>query len=110
VRQRLERAYPDGIAVSIVSVAELEYGSLCNAQPDRHRALWRRFLEPFPVQVFDDVAAVLHAGLRRALRHTPISERDLLIAAIARAHDLTVVTHNGAEFARVPGLATADWL
>lgn len=110
VRQRIEAAYADGIAVSSVSVAELEYGSLCNAQPERHRARWRRFLEPFHVFVFDDTAAVRHAELRRALRRNPISERDLLIAAVARVHDLIVVTHNRAEFECVPDLQVEDWL
>lgn len=31
------------------------------------------------------------------------------IAAIARANDLTLVTHNVAEFGRVPGLLVEDW-
>jgi len=33
---------------------------------------------------------------------------DLLIAAIALTHRLTLVTNNG-EFTRVPGLAVEDW-
>ena len=33
----------------------------------------------------------------------------LLSTAIALVHNLTVVTHNSTEFARVPGLAWADW-
>jgi tRNA(fMet)-specific endonuclease VapC len=32
-----------------------------------------------------------------------------MIAAIALAYDLTLVTHNTAEFARVPGLRLEDW-
>jgi tRNA(fMet)-specific endonuclease VapC len=32
-----------------------------------------------------------------------------MIAAIARAHGLTLVTHNTAEFSRVPRLAIEDW-
>jgi tRNA(fMet)-specific endonuclease VapC len=32
-----------------------------------------------------------------------------LIAAIALANQLTLVTHNTAEFSRVPGLAIEDW-
>jgi hypothetical protein len=34
---------------------------------------------------------------------------DMLIAAIALANHLTLVTHNTAEFSRVPGLAIEDW-
>jgi tRNA(fMet)-specific endonuclease VapC len=38
-----------------------------------------------------------------------IGANDLLISAIARAHDLTLVTHNMAEFSRVAGLQLEDW-
>ena len=40
---------------------------------------------------------------------TPIGPNDLMIAAIALAYDLTLVTHNTAEFSRVPGLRLEDW-
>jgi tRNA(fMet)-specific endonuclease VapC len=35
---------------------------------------------------------------------------DLMIAATALAHDLTLVTHNTQDFIRVPGLRLEDWL
>ena len=38
-----------------------------------------------------------------------IGPHDLQIAAIALVHGLTVVTHNTAEFDRVPQLKTEDW-
>jgi tRNA(fMet)-specific endonuclease VapC len=39
---------------------------------------------------------------------TPIGTMDLLIAAIALANDLVLVTHNTKEFSRVPGLHVED--
>jgi tRNA(fMet)-specific endonuclease VapC len=38
-----------------------------------------------------------------------IGPNDTLIAAIALVHNLTLVTHNTAEFIRVPGLSLEDW-
>jgi tRNA(fMet)-specific endonuclease VapC len=38
-----------------------------------------------------------------------IGPNDLLIAAIALAHGMVVVTHNTAEFQRVRGLSVEDW-
>jgi tRNA(fMet)-specific endonuclease VapC len=35
---------------------------------------------------------------------------DLLIAAVALVYDLTMVTHNTADYARIPGLRLDDWL
>jgi tRNA(fMet)-specific endonuclease VapC len=43
-------------------------------------------------------------------RGKPIATVDLLIAATAITHDLTVVTHNVKHFADVPGLRVQDWL
>jgi len=55
---------------------------------------------------FDQAAAEEHARLRCLLRHAPIGERDLLVAAIASANELRVVTNNLAEFTRVSGLTS----
>jgi tRNA(fMet)-specific endonuclease VapC len=59
----------------------------------------------------DDLAAE-HAGRIRAsleARGKPIGPNDLLIAAIAVANRLTLVTHNVEEFSRVEGLDQEDW-
>ena len=41
---------------------------------------------------------------------TLIGPNDLMIAAIAKTHDLTLVTHNVREFSRVVGLKIEDWI
>jgi len=38
-----------------------------------------------------------------------IGPNDLIIASIAKANDLILVTHNGKEFNRVEGLTVEDW-
>ena len=60
---------------------------------------------------FDDAAAFRYGTIRAVLEKDgrPIGPNDTLIAAIALAHGLTVVTHNTAELARVPELAVEDW-
>jgi predicted nucleic acid-binding protein len=68
-------------------------------------------LEPCESLPFDDLAAEHYARVRRTLeaRGTPIGERDLIIASLALAHDLVVVTSNTCEFGRVEGLVLEDW-
>jgi tRNA(fMet)-specific endonuclease VapC len=39
-----------------------------------------------------------------------VSKIDLLIASVALVHNLTVVTHNTADYQNVPGLRLEDWL
>ena len=109
VRHRLQEVSPDDVAVSSIAIAELWYGAEKSDDPPRKRAAWSRFLEPYSVLPFDRAAAEEHARLRYLLRHVPIGERDLLVAAIATANGLRVVTNNLAEFTRVPGLTVEDW-
>ena len=108
VRSRLDREGPGRVSISAVTVAELWYGAEKSDRPGRH-ALFEAFLAPYEILPFDEVAGRQHGRLRRQLRHTPIGEGDLFIAAIARARDLTVVTSNRREFVRVPGLRVEDW-
>jgi tRNA(fMet)-specific endonuclease VapC len=111
VVERMREHGPDEIVITVITLAELWFG----AHKSVRRAVVRRevdaFLEPFEMLPFDREAADSYARVRFDLERTgrPIGERDLLIASIALSRDLTVVTHNLGEFARVPGLKTEDW-
>jgi len=61
----------------------------------------------FSIIPFDAEEAAVAAEIREELSHagTPIGTADLLIAACAKAHGLTVVTNNEKEFRRVSGLS-----
>ena len=107
---RVRAESPDDLAVSAMTVAELWYGALNSSDPDRTGQAVEAFLSaPFEVVPFDEPAARAHAELRLALRAAPIGERDLVIAASARAGGMTLITRNSRHFARVPGLALEDW-
>jgi len=112
VVERLREHSPDEVGVTIVTLAEMWFGAHKRARPSVARREIDGFLEPFAVLPFDHQAAEAYARARYELerRGRPIGERDLLIASIALARGLTVVTHNVSEFGRVPGLKTEDWL
>ena len=112
VLERLREQPPDDLGVTIITVAEMWCGAHKSARPAVARREMDGFLEPFEVLPFDREAAEAYARSRLALERMgrPIGERDLLIASIALARGLAVVTHNVSEFGRVPGLATEDWL
>ncbi len=69
------------------------------------------FLEHFVSLPFDDQCSLIHGQIRAQLTLTGelIGPYDFLIAAIALAHDLILVTHNTGEFSRVPNLKLEDW-
>jgi tRNA(fMet)-specific endonuclease VapC len=70
-----------------------------------------QFFEPFVFLPFDDRSADRYASIRAELasRGELIGPNDMLIAAIAEAHDLVLVTHNRREYSRVVGLQIEDW-
>ena len=109
VRAHLGRLSPEDVAISTMNEAELRYGALNSRDPAKGHKDVQAFLTPILVLPFDTDAAREHARLRMALRSMPIGERDLVIASVAVARHLTVVTRNHREFGRVPGLETADW-
>jgi tRNA(fMet)-specific endonuclease VapC len=111
VVKRLQACQSSEIRVCSVVAAELYHGCLRSAKPAANRAKVDGVLQPYLSLPFDDAAADVHAQIRHHLETlgTPIGPYDLQIAAIARVHGLTLVTHNSTEFSRVPGLLIEDW-
>lgn len=100
-----------GLGISSITVAELTFG-VAKSGSVRNLAALRQFLEPLEVADFDHSAAAAYGPLRAALESagTPIGPLDTQIAAHALALDVTLVSHNTREFARVPGLKLANWV
>lgn len=111
IRLHLERVSPDDVALCSVVKAELLFGAHKSARPRRNLDRLGPFFERFVSFPFDDAAAGTYGEIRSFLekRGTPIGPNDLMIAAIAKANGLTLVTHNTAEFRRVDGLLLEDW-
>ena len=91
--------------------AELWYGVFKSTQRERNRSRLLEFFAFLPSLPFDDRAAGIYGQVRAELTRqgTPIGPNDLLIAAVALAHEVTLVTHNTREFSRVSGLLIEDW-
>jgi tRNA(fMet)-specific endonuclease VapC len=102
---------PAEVAMSAIVKAELTYGARKSSHVAANLRLVDAFLEPFALLPFDGRAADVYGSIRADLEREgrPIGPNDLLIAATALAHSLTLVTHNVSEFNRVPGLSVVDW-
>lgn len=109
--QKLAELDPEDIVLCSVVKAELFYGAQRSVHRDQTLATQREFLKQFVSLPFDDHAADLYGQIRARLeaQGTPIGPNDLMIAAIALAHQLTLVTHNTREFGRITGLNIEDW-
>jgi tRNA(fMet)-specific endonuclease VapC len=108
---RFRARSPRQLTLCAVVKAELLYGARKSRRVAENIAHLERFFAPLSSLPFDDACATEYGLLRADLadRGTPIGSNDLMIAAIARVHDLTVATNNTDEFARVVGLRVEDW-
>jgi tRNA(fMet)-specific endonuclease VapC len=102
---------PDDIAISTITIAELQYGVNRSQHADRNRIALLEFLVPFNLIDFDQSAAAAYGSIRLSLekKGTPIGPMDLLIAAQALSENLILITNNEKEFRRIEGLKTENW-
>jgi tRNA(fMet)-specific endonuclease VapC len=108
---RLQRTPQGDIAVCSIVKGELFAGAGKSQQPARTLTRQQRFFNQFTSLPFDDAAATIYGTVRSQLElaGTPIGPLDTLIAAIALANGLILVTHNTGEFGRVNRLQVEDW-
>ena len=111
VAARVAAAGEEAVCTSIVVAAELRYGA-AKSGSERLADRVERVLSVMDVVALEPPADRRYADIRLQLTQhgTPIGPNNLLIAAQALALDLTVVTANEREFARVPGLRVENWL
>jgi tRNA(fMet)-specific endonuclease VapC len=91
----------DAVVCSVVK-AELWFGAVRSQNPAKTMAGQKRFLDLFVSLPFDDLAANYYAQIRADLakKGTPIGGNDLMIAAIALANGLILVTQYARVWAR----------
>ena len=111
VAQRIAEVGEARVAVSIIVACELRFGAAKSGSAKLARRV-EEILVAVETLPLAPPADFDYARVRRVLetKGTPIGPNDLLIAAQARALDMTVVTDNVSEFRRVPGLDVVNWL
>lgn len=111
VFKRLNATPETEICICSVVKFELRYGALRSDNIEKSLAEQTTFLDRFASLPFDDAAHIHAAQIRADLARmgTPIGPNDVLIAAIALANNLTLITHNTREFGRVTDLKIEDW-
>lgn len=97
------------LTISSIVFYELQFGAFNSDRVDHNLGVYNALGLPILPFEADDarVAGEIRATLKR--RGTPIGPYDMLIAGQALARDLTLVTHNVSEFARVEGLRIESW-
>jgi tRNA(fMet)-specific endonuclease VapC len=104
----IDSLVPQGIGISIITYLELYQGVIRQPSPQQSEAQLQAFLAQIPVFPLTLAVARRCARLREDLkkRGKRVSSRalDLIIAATAVEHGLTLVTKNRADFQDIPNL------
>lgn len=110
-RRKLDAQEPQRICICPLNLYELSVGIAKSQQPQALQLFMNDMLQRYTQIAFDNGAASEAARVRGTLERlgTPIGPMDALFVGIALANDLTLVTRNTREFARVPNLAVEDW-
>jgi tRNA(fMet)-specific endonuclease VapC len=101
-----------GLHVSTVTLGELFSWALRAKAPPRRLQSVLDLLNDVQVLDVTEPVARKFGEVRAALFDAglPAPEMDLLNAAVALVHNLTLVTHNTVDYRHVPGLRLDDWL
>ncbi len=106
VQRRIDELAHQGIAMSVLSLAELSVGLHRTTEPQQARATLQDVIEDFSLLDVDVETCEIFGRIKAQLQRggNPIENFDTMIAATALQHDLTLLTNNRRHFARIEGL------
>ena len=106
VTRRLKELEPQGLALSIISAAELWEGVYFSRDQKRSQVMLEAFLSGVTILNLDEEVCKRFGHLRGSMRKRGqvMGDFDLLIAATALRHNLTLLTNNRKHFAGIAGL------
>ena len=107
VEKKIRELYTQGLAVSIISLAELYEGVHSSKYPAKEKELLDRFFESdLKILGINENICNIFGQERSKLRKRGklIDNFDLLIASTALNYKLTILTNNRKHFERIAGL------
>jgi tRNA(fMet)-specific endonuclease VapC len=112
VLARFSALQPGDVAMSSITFGELCFGASKSAKRVEAIQTLAALKLLIPVLSLDANASVQYGNVRQLLQKIgrPIGNNDLWIAAHALSSELILVSNNLAEFERVPGLKTENWV
>lgn len=111
VIEQFKQHSPKDVAISTITLFELQYGVEKSQHRKRSENALSKFLIPLNLFGIDRFSALESAAIRAQLEElgTPIGPYDLLIAGLARSRGLILVSNNTKEFERIVGLQLENW-
>lgn len=104
--QKIKELQPAGVAMSVISLAELYEGVHYSKSPSKSQQALETFLQEIPVLGIDEQICKIFGQERGRLRQQGkiISDFDLLIASTCLSYNLTLLSNNRKHYERIEGL------
>ncbi len=111
VQDNLRRHYNDPLCLSVISLMELYYGAYKSDRVESNLAKIKTLESSLRIiRAGEEVVELF--GLFKSQLETkgePLDDFDIIIASMALAHNLTLVTNNIRHFKRIEGLKLENW-
>jgi tRNA(fMet)-specific endonuclease VapC len=111
VLSQLQNKRKDGLAISSITLAELEFANENSMYKEKNKIALMEFLSIIDIKQFDENAAKEYGIVKKDLkdRKCLIGPFDMLIGAHAKSLGMVLVTNNTREFERINGLSIENW-
>ncbi|MDR2662536.1 MAG: type II toxin-antitoxin system VapC family toxin [Treponema sp.] len=112
VLKKLQNKQDAGLAISTITLAELEYANENSQYKEKNKIALMQFLTIIDIKDFDERASKEFGEIKKDLkdRKCLIGPYDMLIGAHAKSLDSILVTNNVKEFERIKGLRIENWV
>ncbi len=112
VLERFRQHSPQDVAISTITLFELQYGVEKSQYRQRSEDALSKFFMTLNLIDLDRDSAIEAAVIRGQLekKGLPIGPYDLLIAGLAKSRDMVLVTNKTKEFESVVGLELENWV
>ncbi|MDJ0660525.1 MAG: type II toxin-antitoxin system VapC family toxin [Crocosphaera sp.] len=111
VRTKLLQVGWSQVSISTITVAELYFGAYNSKKIEKNLEIVDNFVQSVRNFSLNLESIKIFGRLKATLRQQglPLADFDLLIASIALANQLTVVTNNTRHYQRIPNLELDNW-
>ena len=111
VRAKIEQIDRSDIAICVITATELYFGAYNSNKIEQNLKTAENFIQSITVLPLSNDTLKKFGQLKAQFRKagTPVADFDLLIASVAIAKNLILVTNNTRHYQRITGLNLDNW-
>jgi tRNA(fMet)-specific endonuclease VapC len=112
ILETLKQKKKSGLAVSSITLAELECANENSMYKEKNKIALMEFLTIIDIKQFDERAAQEYGKVKKELKEKKclIGPFDMLIGAHAKSLNMILVTNNTKEFEQITELKIENWI